>query len=72
MADLITLGLFATGLPVFIGILMAFSLIAIILGFFFWNAGSVPDDIGLAFIGSGLVMGLILFACAFYIRLALS
>ncbi len=69
MAELITIGLFATGLPIFLGILMAYSAIALILGFFLWNSGI--DDIGLSIMGSGLIIGVLLIAGAVIIRYAL-
>jgi hypothetical protein len=69
MGNLITLGLFATGLPVFLGILMAYSTISIILGFFLWN--SRRDDIGVPIMGSGLFIGIFLIGGALIIRYAL-
>ena len=59
---LLTAGILATAIPVLLGMLIAYSIIAVVLGAFLWTAKSMPDDIALAVIGSGVATGLLLVA----------
>jgi hypothetical protein len=71
LGGVLTAGMVATVIPTMVGILTAYSIIAIILGALSWPAKSIPDDVGIAILGSGIVVALVLVAGIVFVRLAL-
>jgi len=63
-------GILATAIPSLVGTLIAYSVIATILGAFLWAGELIPDDVGIAVAASGLVTGTLLIVGILIIRLA--
>jgi len=68
MLDILTAGVFATAIPTLLGILIAYSLIATILGSLLWAAKSIADDVAIAILSSGIIIGLLILGGVVFIR----
>lgn len=67
-----TLGAFATAIPPMLGVLIAYTIIATVLGTFLWTGKSIPDDVGITIAASGFAIGILLLAGALLTRFVLS
>jgi hypothetical protein len=72
LGNILTIGVIATAMPFLLGLLLAYSIIATILGAALWPAKSVPDDICFSIIGSGLVIGGLMLIGVTFVNLVLS
>ena len=69
--NLLTLAVFATAIPILLGVLMAYAIIAVVLGAFLWTGKSIPDDVGITIMASGFVVGTLLTLFWLFVRFVL-
>lgn len=72
LGGLLTLGAFATAVPTMLGVLMAYALVATVLGTLLWTGKSIPDDVGITIAASGAIIGLMVLLGALFVRFVLS
>jgi hypothetical protein len=70
--DVLTLSMFFGAIPIALGILTAYSIIATVLGAFLWTGKTIPDDVGITITISGLAIGTVLILLWLYVRFVLS
>lgn len=71
-SNILTVGILATAIPSLVGTLIAYSVIATILGALLWAGKSLPDDIGIAIAASGVITGILLVLGVLFVRYMLS